>query len=63
MTLVPDKVDDANGNVFEALRYHDTESEAFVFFNKKSGFGNNVGEVKFLNRLKRLPNGNLGAGE
>lgn len=57
-----DKVDDANGNIFHALVDNEHRHEAWVFFNKESGFGNNKGEVKLIENLHRMPNGCLGEG-
>lgn len=65
MTMTWTTVDDGNGNIFHALFDNEKENEAWVFFNKKeSGFGNNPnsGGVTFLDGLKRMPNGHLGAG-
>lgn len=62
MSMSWDKVDDANGNVNHALVDSDHPHEAFVFFRDKTGFGNNKGEVKFIENLHRMPNGNLGEG-
>jgi hypothetical protein len=54
-------VTDENGNDFHALMDHANKAEAWVFFNKTSGFGNDKGEVKLVENLKELPDGKFGA--
>ena len=59
-------VTDANGNDFEALTrspYSNvvgSEIDAWVFFDKESGFDEPVGEIVFKPGLKRLGEPNLG---
>lgn len=60
MTMSFVTVTDENGNDFHALYDNNKEDEAWVLFNKKSGFGNAVGEIKLVTGLKRLPDGKLG---
>ncbi len=55
-------VTDANGNDFHALTASQEDTvDAFVFFDKESGFGNNVGSVDFHKNLKRRSDGKYGA--
>lgn len=52
-------VTDANGNDFHALTPDaDAEkAEAWVFFDKTSGFGNNVGSIDLHRNLVRREDG------
>jgi hypothetical protein len=54
-------VTDENGNDFHALMDNHKEDEAWVFFNKDSGFGNADGEFKLVRNLKKLDSGKYGA--
>lgn len=59
-------VTDANGNDFHALSSSQwseevgSEIDAWVYFDKESGFDNPVGEIIFHEGLKRLGEPNLG---
>lgn len=58
-------VTDGNGNDFPALSPNpdgdDGHVKAWVFFDKESGFGNNVGSVDLHKNLKSYPEGKFGA--
>lgn len=60
MTMMWTTVTDENGNDFHALMDNNKDDEAWVFFNKHSGFGNTVGEIKLVDGLKKLDNGKYG---
>jgi len=61
MTMMWTTVTDGNGNDFHALVDSNKDDEAWVFFNKHSGFGNDPGEIKLVGDLKKLPDGKYGA--
>jgi hypothetical protein len=61
MTMMWTTVTDENGNDFHALMDNQKDDEAWVYFNKTSGFGNESGEVKLIRNLKKLENGKYGA--
>lgn len=66
MTMHFVKATDENGVDFDALTNNESEKDAdgrqpvWVFTDKESGFGDDVGKVN-LHQLKQLPDGKFGA--
>lgn len=66
MTMIFVKATDENGVEFDALTNNNAEKDSddrqpvWVFTDKTSGFGDDVGRVN-LHQLKQLPDGKYGA--